>query len=212
MRTVSTSCWPLIFTPSETEALTLWRPGVFLPGNVLGSLQLDCGPTSVDMARPSRQGWGAGGRGWARPGGQELPSPPGAGLWGAAVGVGGRGLTGPHALGDPRLRDADRAVWPHPPDKRAGSLRLQRRDGPRAAGDPTAGSGAPCAVTGLRSGARAPGVPKSRDPVVTVGGPGPAPQQAHPAGPLLSRQMVLLPTSLGLGDPWLAGTSNHIRG
>ena len=82
MRTVSTSCWPLIFTPSETEALTLWRPGVFLPGNVLGSLQLDCGPTSVDMARPSRQGRGAGGRGWARPGGQELPSPPGAGLWG----------------------------------------------------------------------------------------------------------------------------------
>lgn len=104
-------------------------------------------------------------------------------------------------------------MWPHPHlTGGAGGLRLQRRDRPRASGGPAAGSGPPCAVTGLRSGARAPGIPGSRDRVATVGGPGPAPQQAHPTGPLLSRQTALLPASLGLGDLWPAGTSNHVRG
>lgn len=91
-------------------------------------------------------------------------------------------------------------------------MRLQRWDKPQAAGGPAAGSGPPCAVTGLRSGARALGVPGSRDRVATAGGLGPAPQQAHPTGTLLFRQTALLPASLGLGDPWPAGTSNHVRG
>lgn len=114
---------------------------------------------------------------------------------------------------DPHLRHVDGARQPPPHlTNGAGGLRLQRRDRPQAGGDPTLGSGPPSAVSRAQEWGQHPGVPRSRARVATVGVPGPAPQQGHSAGPLLSRQKTALPTSLDLSDPWPAGTSNHVRG